>query len=205
MKKQILLLLTTATFIISGCADKKLTTDVGQDGRSAGIYGDGTRVYGANSNVNSGSYGAGSSDNVDPYGSGNFGNGAYGNGTYGNENNAYRGTSGVENVYFNVNQYIITSDNIPTIHSNAKLLKAKLSTGYKVRVDGHCDTSGSDEYNYALGLRRAKAAKDALIQKGISANRISLVSMGESSPECSNSMSASCYAKNRRVEFNVIR
>ena len=208
MTKRILLLLTTATFIISGCADKKLTADIGQDGKGVGVYGDGTQLYGANSNVNSGTYGAGSSDNVDPYGSGNYGNnngGAYGNGTYGGSNNGYGGTSGVENVYFGVNQYTITSDNVPTIHSNAKLLKSKLSSGSKVRVDGHCDASGSDEYNYALGLRRAKAAKDALIQKGIGAGHISLVSMGESSPECSDSMSANCYAKNRRVEFNVVR
>jgi len=203
MKKRIFLLVTTATFIMGGCADKKLTTKSGQNIKSAGIHGDGTQLYGRNSNVNSGSYGSGSSDNVDPYGSGNYGNR---NGAYGNENNSYSGgMSGVENVYFGVNQYTISSDNVPIIHSNAKLLKSKLSSSSKVRVDGHCDASGSDEYNYALGLRRAKATKDALIQKGINAGRISLVSMGESSPECTDSMSAHCYAKNRRVEFNVVR
>ena len=208
MKKRIIFTITIATLLMSGCVDKKLTT-TGQDGKSAGLYGDGTQVYGADTNVNSGSYGYGSADNVDPYGSGNYGgnsNGTYGNGTYGNENNPYAGgTNGVENVYFGVNQYTITADKVPIIHSNAKLLRKNINSGSKVRIDGHCDASGSDEYNYALGLRRAKAAKDALIAKGINAGSISLVSMGESSPECDDGFSSGCYAKNRRVEFNIVR
>jgi len=204
MKQKILLLITTATFIISGCADKNITTAVGKDGNSAGLYGDGTQVYGTDTNVNSGSYGYGSSDNVDPYGNGNYGNR---NTTYGNDsNNPYAGGStGVENIYFGVNQYTITADKVPIIHSNAKLLRNNINSGAKVRIDGHCDASGSDEYNYALGLRRAKAAKDALIAKGINAGSISLVSMGESSPECDDGSSSGCYAKNRRVEFNVVQ
>jgi outer membrane protein OmpA-like peptidoglycan-associated protein len=210
MKKRILLTIATATLLMSGCADKKLTTDVGEDGTTSGLYGDGTQVYGTDgvNSARTGSYGYGGSDNVDPYGSGNYGNqnGTYGSGTYGNTNGGYGGgTSGVENIYFGVNQYTITADKVPTIHSNANLLRKKLSSGSKLRVDGHCDASGSDEYNYALGLRRAKATKDALIIKGINAGSISLVSMGESSPECSDSMSSDCYSKNRRVEFNVAR
>ena len=75
----------------------------------------------------------------------------------------------------------------------------------KVKLEGHCDASGSDEYNYALGLKRAKATKDALIGNGMSATQITLVSMGESSPECTSSSSSACYAKNRRVEFQIMR
>ena len=72
-----------------------------------------------------------------------------------------------------------------------------------MKIEGHCDATGSDEYNYALGLRRAKAAKDAMISNGINSNSISLVSMGESSPDCTSSSSADCYSKNRRAEFRV--
>jgi peptidoglycan-associated lipoprotein len=74
-----------------------------------------------------------------------------------------------------------------------------------VKIEGHCDAAGSDEYNYALGLRRAKATKDALTANGISSNNITLVSMGESAPECAMNSSADCYAKNRRVEFKVMQ
>jgi len=203
MKKNILLLITTATLLMNGCADKStITTTEGQNGTNAGIYGDGTEVYG--NNANNGSYGYGSANNVDPYGSGNYGsnNGTYNDGTFGATNGAYVGDS-VENIYFAVDQYDITSDKIPTIHSNANALRSKINSGTKLKVEGHCDASGSDEYNYALGLRRAKAAKDALVAKGLKSENILMISMGESSPECFDSASASCYSKNRRVEFKI--
>ena len=201
MMKKKLLIAITATLLMSACADKKITT-LGQNS--------GNELYGSSNGSTTNSYGYGSSDNVDPYGNGNYGNqngnNGYGNGTYGNENGSYLGrANGVENVYFSSNEYTITADNIPTIHNNAQLLKAKITSGSSVRLDGHCDASGSDEYNYALGLRRAKATKDALIMKGMNESSISLVSMGESSPECSNSSSSDCYAKNRRVEFNIVQ
>jgi len=204
MKKKILLTLTTATLIFSGCADKKITT-VGQDVGSStpGLYGtDATNVYGSNGGDG---YGNGIGNNVDPYGSGNYGNsnGSYNDGTYGGSNSSYVG-AGIENIYFAVNQYDITSDKIPIIHSNANRLRSQVNSGHKVKVEGHCDASGSDEYNYALGLRRAKAAKDALINKGVNAENMLMISMGESAPECMDSASADCYSKNRRVEFKVV-
>ena len=184
MKKQILLAVTTITLVMTGCAQKKLNT-TGNEGV----------VPGANTeNLH---------ENVDPIGQGmSQGQGTYGqgNGIYGNENGIY-GDAGVQNIYFDVNQYNITSAKLGQISHNAKLLR---NSG-KVKIEGHCDASGSDEYNYALGLRRAKATKDALVTNGISTNNIALVSMGESSPECGTSSSADCYAKNRRVEFKVMQ
>ena len=205
MKKNILLLITMATLMINGCADKKSITTEGQDGANVGIYGNGTEVYGNNANTDS--YGYGSSNNVDPYGSGNYGNtnGTYNDGTFGASNNSEYAGSGVENIYFDVDQYDITSDKLPIINNNANLLRSKVNAGSKLKVEGHCDASGSDEYNYALGLRRAKATKDALIAKGLKADNILMISMGESSPACVESASASCYAKNRRVEFKLVR
>ncbi len=184
MKKQILLAATTITLLMTGCAQKKLnTTD------NAGV------VPGANS--------ANLYTDVDPMASGmGKGTGAYGqqNSLYENENGLY-GNAGVQNIYFSVDQYNITSAKLGQISHNSNLLR---NSG-KVKIEGHCDASGSDEYNYALGLRRAKATKDALAANGILANNITLVSMGESSPECGTSSSADCYAKNRRVEFKVMQ
>jgi len=203
MKKNILLLVTVGVFILSGCADKKKIITSGEDATNTGIYGNGTELYGTDTNSNS--YGGAGRNNVDPYGAGNYGNnGAYTDGAYGSMNGAYAG-SGVENIYFNSNKYDITSDKIPTIHSNANLLRGKVNASNRLKVEGHCDASGSDEYNYALGLRRAKSAKDALINKGISSENILMISMGESSPECVNNSSAECYAKNRRVEFKLVQ
>ena len=200
MKKQILLAATTITLVMTGCAQKKLNTIdnvAGTPDTNMGTTNMGTSngiIY----------------ENVDPIGQGmSQGNGTYGqaNGGYGqagtiysNENGTY-GDAGVQNIYFNVNQYNITSEKLGEISHNAKLLR---SSG-TVKVEGHCDASGSDEYNYALGLRRAKATKDALVSNGMPAKNVSLVSMGESSPECTTSSSSDCYAKNRRVEFKVMQ
>ncbi len=205
MKKKILLLITTM-LIMTGCADKKKTIDGGQDATSSGIYGNGTEVYSSN-NGRTNAYSYGNTNNVDPYGSGNYGNydgnGAiYRDGTYGDTNGAYA-SSGIQKIYFDVNQYNITPDKMPIIHSNANLLRSQVNRGKRLKIEGHCDASGSDEYNYALGLRRAKSVKDALIDKGLKAQNMLIISMGESSPECIENSSASCYAKNRRVEFKL--
>jgi len=184
MKKKILFVATILTLLMTGCAQKKLNTT------------EDIAVLPATNGVNL-------YDNVDPMGNGmNQGNGQYGqgNGLYGSENGLY-GDAGVQNIYFDVNQYNITSEKLGQISHNANLLR---NSG-KVKIEGHCDASGSDEYNYALGLRRAKATKDALTANGISTNDVTLVSMGESSPECAMNSSADCYAKNRRVEFKVMQ
>jgi outer membrane protein OmpA-like peptidoglycan-associated protein len=160
-------------------------------------------------------------DNVDPYGNENYGNngsytdnngygenGSYVDGSkgYGYGSNSYGdGTGGIQNVYFDVDQYAITSEKLSIISHDANILRADIQNGAKLKIEGHCDASGSDEYNYALGLRRAKSAKDAMVSNGINSNSITLVSMGESAPACTSSSSAGCYAKNRRVEFKVFQ
>jgi len=194
MKKKILVTTTLITLIMTGCAQKKLNTDVAS---SAVPVGDGSAVY------QNGTEGTEVYQNVDPYGSGN---GQYGNGQYGVDGDVYANGGGLQKIYFGVDQYNITPDQLGIVSQDAKILKSALSSsGAKVKIEGHCDATGSDEYNYALGLRRAKAAKDALQSNGVNPHQMLLVSMGESSPECTTSSSADCYAKNRRVEFKVIQ
>jgi peptidoglycan-associated lipoprotein len=67
----------------------------------------------------------------------------------------------------------------------------------RVEVEGHCDERGTSEYNLALGARRARAVKDAMVGMGISADRMSTVSYGEELPLCKES-TESCWATNRR-------
>jgi peptidoglycan-associated lipoprotein len=69
-----------------------------------------------------------------------------------------------------------------------------------VLVEGHADSRGTNEYNLALGERRAAAIKDYLVSLGIAANRISFVSKGEESPQCRDEAEA-CWEKNRRGHF----
>ncbi len=108
----------------------------------------------------------------------------------------------IENIYFGFDKYTLNSEMIEKTKSNAqKLSKIKETT--KVKIEGNCDEWGTDEYNYALGLKRAKATKDALVAEGLNADVISLVSFGESNPVCAEKNS-NCWQKNRRSEHKLL-
>lgn len=129
-------------------------------------------------------------------------NGGGANGTVDGEISSRGNTSGGDNslysVYFGFDRFIIEGNkNVETIKNNAKLIE---ESGLNVRVEGNTDEWGSDEYNYALALKRASAVKDALIGNGIVADKISLVSYGESKPLCTEK-TRECWRENRRADF----
>ena len=118
--------------------------------------------------------------------------------------NRYNGSSdGMKSVYFDFGEYDIPGNMQGTVAFNATLLKKKLGAG-RVKLEGNCDEFGTDEYNYALGLKRAKAVKDGLEARGIGSGKIVIVSYGESNPQCREA-SDSCYARNRRVDLHLLR
>jgi peptidoglycan-associated lipoprotein len=86
------------------------------------------------------------------------------------------------------------------LEANAKWLIANPS--YILLVEGHCDQRGTNEYNLALGDRRAKAAMDYLVAQGVAASRITTISYGEEQPICTEARE-SCWAQNRRDQFRV--
>lgn len=71
-------------------------------------------------------------------------------------------------------------------------------------VEGHCDERGTNEYNLALGDRRAKAVKDYLVSLGVPSSRIETISYGEEKPVCSQ-QTEDCWAKNRRAHFVLLK
>ena len=73
-----------------------------------------------------------------------------------------------------------------------------------VQIAGNCDERGTEEYNIALGQRRANAARDYLVAKGVATARITTISYGKERPECTGHDEA-CWAKNRRAHFLVKR
>jgi peptidoglycan-associated lipoprotein len=85
-----------------------------------------------------------------------------------------------------------------TIQKNAEYLKRWSST--KVLVEGHADERGTNEYNLALGERRADVTRDYIVSLGIPADRVTIVSKGEEEPACSEG-SESCWQRNRRGKF----
>ncbi|ARQ97937.1 MULTISPECIES: OmpA family protein [Campylobacter] len=107
----------------------------------------------------------------------------------------------VRNVYFDFDKFNIRPDMQGVINQNASIFNQ--AGNFKIMIEGNCDEWGSDEYNYALGVKRAKAGKDALIAQGIAADRIEITSNGESKPVCTDKTKA-CDAQNRRDEFRLL-
>jgi len=110
--------------------------------------------------------------------------------------------SQLSSIYFAFDQYSIDSEMENKIEKASELGKDGASN-YNVKLEGNCDEWGSDEYNFALGLKRADAVKKAIVAQGIDASRISMVSYGESNPVCTDKTQA-CWAKNRRVDFKLL-
>ena len=111
--------------------------------------------------------------------------------------------SGIKMIYFSTDRYDIEGDQLQRLMSDMPKIKRLASAG-KIRVEGNCDEFGTDEYNHALGLKRAKAVKSLLVSNGIPASRIDVISYGESNPVCTGH-TAPCHAKNRRAEINKVR
>lgn len=86
---------------------------------------------------------------------------------------------------------------------DAKLPLLRANANIRIRIAGHADERGSDEYNVALSQRRAAAAKKYLVDQGIPADRIDVVGFGEERPAAMGS-DETAWAKNRRDEFEII-
>lgn len=111
-------------------------------------------------------------------------------------------SDGFQSIYFGFDQYSISPDMEAYVNKDARV--ASSAGGRKIKIEGNCDEFGSDEYNYALGLKRAKAVKDALAMQGVPPSQMVMVSYGESNPACSDSSDA-CYAQNRRVDLRLAK
>jgi peptidoglycan-associated lipoprotein len=106
----------------------------------------------------------------------------------------------LQKIHFDYDKYTLTPDAQDILADNARgLLKDDYKT-VTIRIEGHCDERGSDEYNMALGEKRAATARDYLVNYGVDANRISIISYGESRPIALGHDEAA-WRQNRRDEF----
>ena len=103
-------------------------------------------------------------------------------------------------VFFDFDKYDIRPGDAKTLDANANWLKS--NPNHLVLIEGHCDERGTNEYNLALGERRAKSTMNYLVSQGVQANRITIISYGEERPQCTEHNEA-CWAKNRRAHFLV--
>jgi peptidoglycan-associated lipoprotein len=113
-------------------------------------------------------------------------------------------TRQLQPVFFDYNRSEIREDQAAALQNNARVLKATQCGTVTVLIEGHCDERGTDEYNLALGERRADTAKDYLVNLGIPENRLSTLSYGESRP-FAQGHNEDAWAQNRRAHFVAVR
>ncbi len=107
----------------------------------------------------------------------------------------------LSDVGFDYDQATVRDADRAILQRNADWMRRWTST--RVAVEGHADSRGTNEYNLALGQRRANAVRDYMVSLGIAADRLVVISKGEESPLCREETEA-CWARNRRGAFVVV-
>ena len=181
MKRVFIIGSLVLAFIIAGCSDKS-DVQPDQNATSSETTSDANNTNNDTSNGNSTMSGDTTDTNIDSA-------------------NTNRGNNNLKSIYFKFDKFSIDGENISIVKSNAQDIN---NNRYReVRVEGNTDEWGNDEYNFALALKRASAARDALISNGVAAESIKLVSYGESKPVCLDK-TKECWQENRRVDFVLI-
>jgi peptidoglycan-associated lipoprotein len=108
--------------------------------------------------------------------------------------------SALKDIYFDFDKSNIKPSEREVLNKNGEWLKD--NPNVRVQIEGHCDERGTNEYNIALGERRAVSARDYLLSLGISSERLYTVSYGEEKPVCTE-QNESCWWQNRRAHFLV--
>ncbi|MDD5212706.1 MAG: OmpA family protein [Sulfuricurvum sp.] len=176
---------TVAMLILSGCSSKEPAIDATANGNGTSV---GTNVNGNGK----GTSGTDSGAVIAPItnANANDANAAGANGANGSDGQ-------LVSILFDYDKFDIRENMQETMAKDALLVKGKT-----IKLEGNCDEFGSDEYNYALGLKRANTVKSALVNSGINADSITMVSFGEGNPVCLEK-TQECWAKNRRVDFKL--
>src|SRR5213593_2845732 len=112
----------------------------------------------------------------------------------------YMANAALADVHFDFDKAVIRSGDVKILDASAGWLKA--NPEQLLLIEGHCDERGTNEYNLALGERRAKAAMSYLVSRGVQASRITLISYGKERPLCTEKTER-CWAQNRRDHFLV--
>ena len=183
--KSLLLTATISALILSGCSQKTPELEGANAGKNN--VSDATQIAKETVSINENAYG--NENNA--------------NGENGANAGKYNSSSdGFQSIYFGFGDYGISGTMENHMSTNANVI-SNAGTG-RIKIEGNCDEFGTDEYNYALGLKRAKAVKDAAVAQGIPASKMVIISYGESNPVCSNPTDG-CYAQNRRVDLRIVK
>ena len=112
----------------------------------------------------------------------------------------YRANDALKPIYFDFDKATVRQSDAKILDASAQWLNS--NSNYLLLIEGHCDERGTNDYNLALGDRRAKAAMNYLVAQGVKSDRITIVSYGEERPACTEH-NEGCWAKNRRSQFLI--
>jgi len=193
MKKVMFLSVIAAVMVLTGCATKQPV--ISQVGTSKPVA-----VPATNNNQST------PSENVSGIGTGGVSSSSQSGVQPSNQNSAIgqmqRLQQKLKSIYFNFNKYNIRSNMINTLQQDIQTLKAS-DSNYTIKLEGNCDDRGSNEYNFALGLRRTNTVKKSLVNAGINASHITMISYGKTKPVCMQ-QTPECWQRNRRVDFKLL-
>ena len=114
----------------------------------------------------------------------------------------FHATDNLKDIHFNFDQYGLDSNSKKVLKQNATYLKN--NPDIRVQIQGHCDERGTNNYNIALGERRAHSTKKYLVTQGVNSHQVNIISYGEEKPFCSDS-NENCWHQNRRAHFMVAK
>ena len=137
-----------------------------------------------------------SSSEANPFASGGGG----GSGTQESRLQSFGESSELKDIHFKYDKYDLDNNSRAILKGNADYLKHNPSL--QIEVHGHCDERGTNNYNIALGERRAHSTKTYLVSQGVNSKRVRVISFGEEKPFCLDS-NETCWYQNRRAHFMV--
>jgi peptidoglycan-associated lipoprotein len=193
----------------------------GTGGGSEGFGGSGPGGTGGSANGNFGSSGQANIGNgsdgsfsANPFasnGQGNgsgMGSGSSGSGSSGSMDSgiqesrlqSFQASTNLKDIHFKFDQYDLDGNSKAILKENATFLKS--NPGLHVEIQGHCDERGTNNYNIALGERRAHSTKKYLVSQGVDSSNVHVISYGEEKPFCFSS-GETCWQQNRRAHFMV--
>jgi peptidoglycan-associated lipoprotein len=160
----------------------------------------------------------GNSVSSGPSGQGNNSSGSFKSNPFGNSNSSggnsgssetgiqesrlrsFKVSTNLKDIHFKFDKYDLDSDSKRILQGNAEFLKS--NQGLQVEIQGHSDERGTNNYNIALGERRAHSTKKYLVSQGVDSSNVNVISYGEEKPFCFSS-DETCWFQNRRAHFMV--
>lgn len=113
---------------------------------------------------------------------------------------SFQASTNLKDIHFKFDQYDLDGNSRAILKQNADFLKS--NPGLHVEIQGHCDERGTNNYNIALGERRAHSTKKYLVSQGVDSSNVHVISYGEEKPFCFSS-GETCWYQNRRAHFMV--